>query len=267
MAIYFIGDVHGCYQALQALLQKIGYQPDKDILYFSGDLVNKGPQSYDTMRFIMDLPHAYTVLGNHDLHFLALFAGQFPTHKNHNMQDLLQHPACEGIVSWLRKQPFAHSVGNNLLVHAGIHPTWDLPQTLAYSDEVSTWLSGPNWQKLLGNMYGNTPVEWHPSLTSWDRLRCIINIFTRMRFLGPNYQLDFVETAATAQQPHLSPWFTYDLQLSEDTCLYFGHWAALRGELQHPQCIALDGGYVWGGTLIAHDIDTKTRYSVDQLSH
>ena len=118
---------------------------------------------------------------------------------------------------------------------------------------------------MLGNMYGNTPAQWDPDLSSWNRLRCIINIFTRMRFLGPNYQLDFEETAATTKQAHLLPWFTHDLQLSDDTRLFFGHWAALRGQLEHPQCIALDGGYVWGGTLMAYDIDHNIYDTVHAL--
>ena len=266
MAIYCIGDVHGCYTALQALLKKIRFNPQTDTLYFAGDFVNKGPRSYDTMRFIMDLPNAYSVLGNHDLHFLALSQDLLPQNKKHTMHDILERPECNVIIDWLRKQPFASQIGDILLVHAGIHPTWNIERTMEYSHNLSTHLQGPDWRILLKNMYGDTPNIWHDNLVGWERARCLINIFTRMRFLGSNYQLNFTETGTHASDSTLKPWFTYPLSISSDTKVVFGHWASLQGNIDHAQCIALDGGCVWGGKLmaLACDHDHHPMLVVDQ---
>jgi bis(5'-nucleosyl)-tetraphosphatase (symmetrical) len=251
MTKYFIGDVHGCYAELMKLLDVISYDSKKDSLYFAGDLVNKGPKSYETIKFIMDQPNADTVLGNHDLHLMALASGLLPKNKSHNLDDILKSRKCHDIIDWLRTRPLLIRENSNILVHAGIHPTWDIDMSIAYANEVETHLQSNNWQELIANMYGNTPNVWSENLTGWDRIRCLINIFTRMRFISTNYTLDFDETAATTINTNLKPWFQYPNMLNPKETVYFGHWASLKGNSGSKQFISIDGGCVWGNKLIA----------------
>jgi len=250
MSTYFIGDVHGCYDALQRLLEDIHYQPERDHLWFAGDLVNKGPESLRCMQLILSLPHANSVLGNHDLHLLALASGVLPESKSHNMEDIMESADRDHIVEWLRHRPLLHSHPQGTLVHAGLYPTWTLAASKGYAQEVERVLQGAQWRDLLANLYGNTPADWQESHSGWDRYRAIINIFTRMRFIDNHNQLDFSETSRETNQTHLSPWYKRCSIATPECPVYFGHWASLQGDSQHPDYISIDGGCVWGGKLL-----------------
>ena len=266
MSTYFIGDVHGCYDALQRLLAHINYQPEHDHLWFAGDLVNKGPDSLRCLQLILSLPHANSVLGNHDLHFLALAARVLPEHKSHNMQDIIDSHDCERIVDWLRHRPLLHCDPRGTLVHAGLHPEWTLPAAQGYAHELETLLQGDQWRDLLANMYGNIPADWQENYQKWDRMRSLINIFTRMRFIDEQGCLDFSETNRDTNQAHLYPWYQR-CQIATPGCpVYFGHWASLQGRSLHPHYISLDGGCVWGGKLIAIEALKQALFQVPAAS-
>lgn len=254
MSTFFIGDVHGCYDALQRLLEQIEYQPEHDHLWFAGDLVNKGPDSLRCMQLILSLPHANSVLGNHDLHFLALANDVLPNHKSHNMDDLLESPDRARIVTWLRHRPLLYTHPKGILVHAGLYPTWTLAMSQRYAQEVEQVLQSSQWQDLLIHLYGNTPANWQEHYAGWDRYRSLINIFTRMRFIDSHYQLNFSETNRNTQHTHLSPWYQHCAIATAKRPVYFGHWAALRGHSAHPYYISIDGGCVWGGALLAAQV-------------
>ena len=262
---YFIGDIHGCFNELQRLLDKINYDPDSDELCFAGDLVNKGPASLKTMLFIMQQPHAYSVLGNHDLHLLALSKHAFPEHKNHNMHDILESEHCENIIQWLRNCPFVLRRGNNIICHAGIHPNWSIAEAVSHSEELQKALQQDTWIQLLENMYGNLPNKWRQDLTSWDRIRCLLNIFTRMRFITADYSMNFKETGASTNNKELAPWFESKLNLAADEKIFFGHWASLRAEVSTKHCIAIDGGCVWGHKLVAVRLSDGNRTYVNMI--
>ncbi|MBT4884544.1 MAG: symmetrical bis(5'-nucleosyl)-tetraphosphatase [Legionellales bacterium] len=262
MATYFIGDLHGCYTQLMDLLALIDFKKDKDQLWFSGDLVNKGPLSYKTIKFIMELKNANSILGNHDLHFLALSQGLLPENKNHNLNEIIKHEDCADIVNWLRNRPLIYSQHNNTLVHAGIHPTWTLADATIYANEVEKTLQGPDWLELLKNMYGNSPSRWNNNLQGWLRLRVLINIFTRMRYLSSDLALDFSETDAQPTDKSLKPWYECHENISHDSKVYFGHWASLQGKSNNKQFISIDGGCVWGGQLIAIRIEDCKQFKI-----
>jgi bis(5'-nucleosyl)-tetraphosphatase (symmetrical) len=254
MTTYFIGDVHGCYKELKELLSDISFNPKDDTLWFGGDTINKGPKSYDVISYIMDLPHADMVLGNHDMHFLALSQGLLPENQQHTLTDILNAPNLKDIIAWVRNRKFLHIEGNNALVHAGIHPSWSIADAAAYSAELTTILQSDGWITLLKNMYGDTPSKWHTELEGHEHTRCLINIFTRMRFLSSELELDFVQTGHPNDTNQLIPWYDIKNNNLQTTKVFFGHWAMLRGNSNNQQCIAIDGGCVYGGNLIARKI-------------
>ena len=254
MTTYFIGDVHGCYQELKKLLSDISFKPKTDTLWFSGDIMNKGPKSHDVISYIMSLPNADMVLGNHDMHFLALSQGLLPEHKQHTLEGILKSPDLKDIITWVRGRKFVHTDGSNALVHAGLHPSWSIAEAMAYSAELTTILQSDNWVDLLKTMYGDTPAKWHTEIQGSERTRCLINIFTRMRFLTPTLELDFEQTGCPNDTQQLIPWYYIKNNNLAATKVFFGHWAALKGHSNHARCIALDGGCVYGGELIAKKI-------------
>lgn len=255
MATYFIGDVHGCYKELKELLNEISFKPQADNLWFCGDLVNKGPKSHEVISYIMDLPHANTVLGNHDMHLLALSQGlQLPADKPNTFTEVLKAPNIKDIITWLRSRPFLHQEGNNVLVHAGIYPTWSITNATSYSDELSCALQSDNWVNVITHMYGDTPSTWHDDLKETDRTRCLINIFTRMRFLTPSLELEFEHIGHPNDNSQLVPWYEANNPHLNTTKVFFGHWSMLNGNSQNKSCISIDGGCVYGGRLIAKKI-------------
>ena len=256
MSLYLIGDVQGCDDALQRLLDEISFSPSRDTLYLLGDLVNRGPQSASTLRRLMGYGNAaQAVLGNHDLHLLALAVGVRQPSRSDTLDEILQASDREAMLEWLRWQRMAmleqidgHTL---LLVHAGVLPSWSAQQTVALAGEVETILRGPQLGDFLRQMYGNEPALWDEALTGADRLRLIVNALTRMRFCDANGRMDHEskEGAATAPAGYM-PWFEVPGRRTAEITVAFGHWSML-GWLGRSDVLSLDTGCVWGGCLSA----------------
>lgn len=259
MAIYAIGDVQGCYDELCRLLDKIGFDPAADTLWFCGDLVNRGPDSLRTLQFVKSLgDSALTVLGNHDLHLLALHHGVKKARGTRDLQKILNSPERDELLAWLQARPLLHYDKRHhaLLVHAGIHPQWGLSKARKLAAEVEAQLRGADAAVFFSSMYGNTPTRWSEKLTGAKRWRIIVNILTRMRFIKPTLKLDFSANGSPRDKlgSPLTPWFEIPARLRADVRIVFGHWSTLPVGV-YGRCFALDGGCVWGGHLVALRID------------
>ena len=257
MAIYAIGDVQGCYDELRRLLDKIRFDPAEDTLWFCGDLVNRGPQSLQTLSFVKSLDTgAVTVLGNHDLHLLALHRGVNKINDCDYLQPILDSPDRDQLMHWLQTRPLLHydKTHKALMVHAGIHPEWTLKQAQELAGEIETRLQGAKANKLLRKMYGNGPSRWSPDLKGSKRHRCIINVLTRMRFFNQSGKLKFKANGSPRQHPRLTPWFELGESLKAEVRIIFGHWSSLPVGC-YGRHFALDGGCVWGGHLVAMRLD------------
>ena len=259
MAIYAIGDVQGCYSELCRLLDKIGFDPAADTLWFCGDLVNRGPESLQTLKFVKSLgSSALTVLGNHDLHLLALHHGVRKLSNMRSLQKILKSPERDELLAWLQAQPLLHFSENHkaLVVHAGIHPQWGLSKARKLAGEVEAALRGPDPLSYFTAMYGNTPTRWTEKLAGPKRLRFITNVLTRMRYMNPTMKLDFNANGPPRQklESPLNPWFEMPARLRADVRIIFGHWSTLPVGV-YGRCFALDGGCVWGGHLVALRVD------------
>lgn len=268
MTTYAIGDLQGCHAQLLALLDKIDASAPHAQLIFVGDIVNRGPQSLATLRHVYGLrQRARIVLGNHDLNLLAVACGLRQPHKGDTLDDILVADDREELLTWLRHQPLAIEQDGNLYVHAGVLPQWDAQQTLALSREVEAALQGKDWPDFLQKMYGNEPALWDDALQGADRLRCIVNALTRMRFCKPDGSMDFktIEGADTAPAG-LLPWFDLTRRKTQDNTVVFGHWSTL-GLLLRPNLLGLDTGCVWGGKLTAINLQDRSTIQVDCPQH
>ena len=253
MALYMIGDIQGCDGPLERLLKKIDFSPSRDTLVLLGDLVNRGPDSLAVLHRLMALEgSAHCLLGNHDLHLLAVAHGVRKPHLSDTLDAILQAPDRNHLLDWLRQRPLALQRHGWLMVHAGVLPQWDAAQTLALADEVHNVLRGADWGVFLHNMYGNSPDTWAPDLTGYERLRVITNALTRLRFCSVEGVMEFdtKDSAAAAPEGFL-PWFDVPQRRSAGTPIAFGHWSTLQGTAQHQGVLALDTGCVWGGCLTA----------------
>ena len=266
MAIYAIGDVQGCYPQLQQLLDKLKFDPANDKLWFAGDIVNRGPDSLETLRFIKSLgDKAITVLGNHDLHLLAVANGRGKQGKKDTIKDILNAPDREELLDWLICQPLIHydKQLDACLVHAGIFPYWSIEQSLQYAHEVESILQGEKHHEYFHHMYGDKPPKWSNNLTGWDRLRFITNAFTRMRYCMTDGHLLLKDKSAPGNQAEgIIPWFQHPQRNTGNTAIIFGHWSTLQ-ETKIENLYPLDTGCLWGGTLTALRIDDKkfTQYT------
>jgi bis(5'-nucleosyl)-tetraphosphatase (symmetrical) len=263
MATYAIGDVQGCFDELCLLLNQIHFDAAHDCLWFAGDLINRGLQSLEVLRFVKNLPHTITVLGNHDLHLLALASGN--PYKNHTLQAVLDAPDCDELVAWLRQQPLIHYDAhlNYAMVHAGLPPQWTFAQAQGYALEVTTLLQGEYWEELMSHMYGDSPGQWQETLEGWSRLRYIVNAFTRLRFCDAQGRLELTYTGKIGGQPQgYLPWFKIPERRTKNLPIVYGHWAALLGETNEPNIYALDTGCVWGNCLTAMRLEDGKRFSV-----
>ncbi len=252
MAVYCVGDVQGCDAPLGRLLAEIDFSPSRDTLFVLGDLVNRGPASAQVLRRLMALgPAARCVLGNHDLHLLAVAAGAGRLKPLDTLDELLQAPDREAMLEWLRQQPLAIWQHDVLMVHAGVLPSWTVEYTLALAAEVEAVLRGPDLSDFLHHMYGNTPAAWRDDLTGNDRLRVVVNALTRLRFCSAEGVMEFAskEGADSAPAGHM-PWFDVPGRQTAHITVAFGHWSTL-GKLQRQDVWALDTGCVWGGCLSA----------------
>jgi bis(5'-nucleosyl)-tetraphosphatase (symmetrical) len=257
--IYAVGDVQGCTPSLKALLKKI---PKQSKMIFLGDLVNRGPDSLGALRLLKTLQesgHAECILGNHDLHLLAIDAGIRKMKGLDTVEPILQAPDRLELIDWIRKRPMALSNGHVLTVHAGVLPQWDLQQTIECAQEVEKALRSKSYKTFLANMYGNTPNQWSKSLKGHERLRVITNALTRMRFCTPNGQMEFDSKEGLENGPAgYMPWFKVPKRKTRDTVIYFGHWSTL-GLLRDQNVVGLDTGCVWGGKLTAIQISDSNQ--------
>ncbi|EJM14173.1 symmetrical bis(5'-nucleosyl)-tetraphosphatase [Pseudomonas sp. GM21] len=264
MATYAVGDLQGCLEPLQCLLKQVAFDPAKDRLWLVGDLVNRGPQSLATLRFLYDIRESLVcVLGNHDLHLLAAGRNIERLKKNDTLREILEAPDCAQLLEWLRQQKLMHydQQRDIALVHAGIPPQWSLRKAMKCAAEVEEVLRDDNRiAPYLDGMYGNDPAKWDNDLKGVTRLRVITNYFTRMRFCTSEGKLDLKskEGVGTAL-PGYKPWFTYKERKTKGLKIIFGHWAALEGQCDEPGIFALDSGCVWGGAMTLMNVDTFER--------
>lgn len=263
MATYIVGDIQGCLKPLQCLLEKVRFNPDQDKLWSVGDVVNRGPDSLGTVRFLMSLGNSFQmVLGNHDLHLLAIAFGVKSPKKGDTLNDILQAPDREAIIEWLRQQPLLFQEGNNVVVHAGIPPIWSIEEAAGYSREVEAVLQGNNPSDFLEQMYGNEPALWSESLTSMTRLRVITNYLTRMRVCTSKGALDLHYKGGLENIPKgFHAWFHLPRLQNSSKHIFFGHWAALPAGEYGSSFHALDSGCVWGEDLTILQLESRERFS------
>lgn len=255
MATYAIGDVQGCFDELEALLERVAFEPARDRLWFVGDLVNRGPKSLEVLRFVRGLgDRAEVVLGNHDLHLVCLFEGFAKRRPDDTFDALLAAPDARELIDWLRQRPMMRVEGDFAMVHAGLLPVWSIKGALALAREVESALRGPDYRDFLAHMYGSRPERWDEALTGWDRLRVIVNAMTRMRFCARDGAMELRAKGAQAPSGYL-PWFETRPD-RERTTIVCGHWSALGLKLTE-RLIALDSGCVWGGSLAALRLEDR----------
>ncbi|MDP2225927.1 MAG: symmetrical bis(5'-nucleosyl)-tetraphosphatase [Moraxellaceae bacterium] len=259
MSLYAIGDVQGCYEALQDLLNVIRFDPARDRLWFAGDLVARGPDSLAVLRLVKSLgTAAETVLGNHDLHLLAAHHGVATPKKKDRTQPILDAADRHELLDWLQHRPLllADDTQDCVLTHAGIPPGWSLDDSRRRAREVETALQGPDAHLFFADMYGNEPARWSDDLRGTTRLRVITNSLTRMRLIEPDGTLDFLYKEDLAGiPPGFHPWYEHPNPSLRVGRVLFGHWAALGGSTGQPRFVALDTGCVWGGHLRAYRIE------------
>lgn len=258
MATYAIGDIQGCYHAFQALLQRIKFDVKSDTLWLVGDLVNRGIGSLEVLRWCYQHQNNIkTVLGNHDLHAIAVAHDIRPAHRGDTLQTIIDAPDADALLHWLRHQPLMVVRDCYVMVHAGLLPQWTVTDALAYAQEVETALQGEHYITFLENMYGNHPESWHEDLLGYDRLRVITNVMTRMRACTTDGGLDFDFKGELNDVPEgLMPWFDLPDRQSAEVNIICGHWSAL-GLHQRANIHALDTGCLWGGKLTAMCLETK----------
>ncbi|GFM81050.1 bis(5'-nucleosyl)-tetraphosphatase, symmetrical [Pseudomonas cichorii] len=268
MAVYAVGDLQGCLEPLKCLLDDVRFDPARDQLWLVGDLVNRGPQSLETLRFLYSIRESIVcVLGNHDLHLLAASRKIERLKKSDTLREILEAPDSNELLDWVRRQKLMHydAQRNIAMAHAGIAPQWSLKKALKCASEVEQALQDDNlYEPFLDGMYGNEPVKWDNDLQGVTRLRVITNYFTRMRFCTREGKLDLkskegIETAL----PGYKPWFQHENRKTRDLKIIFGHWAALEGKCDEPGIYALDSGCVWGGAMTLMNVDTLERHRCD----
>lgn len=267
MATYAIGDVQGCFDELQDLLKKIQFNPSQDILWFAGDLINRGPQSLEVLRFIRDLGASHkVVLGNHDLHLLASWVHGKSISSKDTLQSILEAHDGEALCQWLRQQPIMveDTVLNFMMVHAGVLPQWELIQVRAYAHEIEQTLRSDAYIHFLTHMYSNDDNVWQENLTGLSRLRTLVNVFTRIRYCDENGVMALTEKGELGTQSDgLKPWFVYPERKTRNQRIVFGHWATLEGKiLGEHNVFSLDTGCVWGRSLRAMRLEDLQVFEV-----
>jgi bis(5'-nucleosyl)-tetraphosphatase (symmetrical) len=256
---YLTGDLQGCCDPLDELLATIDFSPSRDRIWLLGDLVNRGPQSLPVLRRLIGLGDAANcLLGNHDLHLLAVAHGVRQPGKGDTLAEILADPRRDALLDWLRHRPLALQACGWLLVHAGVIPQWTAEQTLAHAAEIEALLRGPDIATFLPAMYGNEPRRWDPALQGPDRWRFIVNTLTRMRLCSADGELELKKDAPGEAPPGMRPWFEHPHRLTHDTPIAFGHWSQL-GLIDSPLLLSTDTGCVWGGSLTAVRVDGGRR--------
>ena len=255
MSRHAIGDIQGCCDELRALLSRVGFSADRDRLWFVGDLVNRGPRSLEVLRYVRALgDNAIVVLGNHDLHLLAIACGCRPARRSDTLEEILRAPDRDTLLEWLATRPLAHFEAGDLLVHAGLVPQWTVETTLGLAREVERALRNDP-RDLFEHMYGDEPDHWSADLTGTDRLRFAINVLTRIRVCTIDGCINLrIKGKPAAADSRWRPWFDIESRRTRDARVIFGHWSAL-GLVIRRDVIGLDSGCVWGGALTAIDLD------------
>ena len=263
MATYAIGDIQGCFHSLQNLLAKCHFDPHCDRLWFVGDLVNRGPRSLETLRFVKALgASAITVLGNHDLALLIVAEGFRASGRGDTWQDVLSAPDRDELLHWLRHRPLCHYEKRHLLVHAGLLPSWTVKDALHLGKEVEKKLQGRHHRRFLEHLWGNEPNIWRKSLKDAPRTRVIVNAMTRMRFCSAQGRMELASKGESTHAPQgFMPWFLTPRRQSANTTLVVGHWSAL-GLVMEDRLIALDTGCLWGGELSAVRLEDRALFQV-----
>jgi bis(5'-nucleosyl)-tetraphosphatase (symmetrical) len=263
MATYAIGDVQGCYEPLQRLLDQVRFDPASDQLWFVGDLVNRGPDSLATLRFVASLGDvAVTILGNHDLHLLCVAEGFEKLKRDDTLEEVLCAPDRDALLDWLRHRPLMHYDAGYAMVHAGLLPSWSVTRALELAGEVEAQLHAATYRSFLARMYGNQPDRWDERLTGFERLRVIVNAMTRMRVCTVDGVMEFAHKGKPSGLPDgYMPWFAVPRRASRETALIFGHWSALGLVLQ-PNLFGLDTGCLWGRKLSALRLDDRKLFQV-----
>lgn len=273
MSLYCIGDLQGCSAPFHRLLEKIDFSPSRDTVYLLGDLVNRGPDSLGTLRSLTALGDAaQCLLGNHDLHLLALWQGVRKPGRHDTLNDLLQAPDSERLLDWLRHRAMVVHRHGWLMVHAGVLPQWSAAQTLVLAAEVEQALRGPDLKGFLSAMYGNAPCQWHDSLEGADRLRVIVNALTRLRFCTPQGAMEFSSNEGAQGAPEgYMPWFEVPGRATQGGPIAFGHWSTLVPDARRHtglrnNVLPLDTGCVWGGCLTAARLDAAGVHELIQVT-
>ncbi len=264
MSTFAIGDLQGCFAPLRRLLEKIKFDRSNDALWFVGDLVNRGPDSLRTLRFVKSLgERAVVVLGNHDLHLLTVAAGFQKAHRSDTLNEILNAPDRDELLAWMRHQPLLHRADGFTMIHAGLLPSWTITEAQALAYEVETALRSANYLDFLAHMYGNSPDRWRDDLRGWDRLRLITNAFTRLRVCTPEGAMEFSHKGELSDiPPGFIPWYQVPGRKSADETIICGHWSALGLRLES-NLLALDTGCLWGRCLSAVRLDDRALFQVD----
>ena len=268
MTTYVVGDIQACYSGLRKLLEKVQFNPKKDKLWAVGDLIGRRPEALETLEYLISLgDHFETVLGKHDLHFLAVSQGIKENRDKEGFGKILKSKHKEKLIKWLRQRPLAAIPKKGFfLSHAGLYPLWSEKQALSLAEETSELLRSDKWKKLLDYMYGDKEEKWSKDLTGLARHKFIVDALTRMRFIDNKTTLNLkVKTSPDDAPKGIMPWFEHD-KLKHDSHLLFGHWAALEGKCPKKNIHALDTGYIWGGKLTLINLDTlkTTSYKAPQ---
>lgn len=264
MSTYLIGDVHGCYRELRALLEQVNFEPQKDTLWLTGDLVARGPESLQVLRYVKSLGSSVRlVLGNHDLHLLGIYCKISRNKPKDHLDELLNAPDADELINWLRRQPLLQVDEEKkiIMAHAGITPQWDLDTARMCAREVESVLSSDAYPLFIDAMYGDMPNNWSESLMGLPRLRFSTNALTRMRYCFPHGQLDMMckDTPTKTPSP-LKPWFALPNKLPEGYSIFFGHWASLEGKYTPEHVYGLDTGCCWGGDMTLFHWESKQYY-------
>ena len=267
MANYIVGDIQGCYSALEKALNVVDFNTSQDTLWLTGDLIARGPDSLETMKFVLKNEHCIqTVLGNHDLHFLSVYHQLKSVNPRDQLQPLLDYKHIEKVITWLRKQPLVVPLPNNegYMSHAGLPPLWTSAKALKYSNKVSERLTASDYVDFLPIMYGNSPNKWDRSLSKEKKLRFAVNALTRMRYCSLDGSLDFKQKGSPSNMvdESLVPWFTIEPERFSQAKWIFGHWASLMGETGNDNVIALDTGYVWGNALTIYHFESGEKIQI-----
>jgi bis(5'-nucleosyl)-tetraphosphatase (symmetrical) len=269
MTRYAVGDIQGCLTPLQQLLAQVHFDPKQDQLWLVGDLINRGPDSLDTLRYLKSLESSTRiVLGNHDLHFMAVAMGHKEQKRGDTFDALLSALDCDELVHWLRQFPLLYTdpSGDYTMIHAGIPPQWSLQEATARADEIAAILKSDRIHDFFDHMYGNHPDCWKDSLNGWERARIITNYLTRMRFCSADGTLDLHNKTDVACSADFAPWFSHQDRKTAADKIIFGHWASLEGKADTANIFALDTGCVWGGSLTLLNLETQQTHQCNCAS-